>query len=150
MSIRYGLEIRAASNIEAQDLAELLGLAGHAVPPGDLDSRLEEMGRGKGAALVALQWGPPSGLVVLHWYQTLTAAQPTAQITMLFVAPDERRKGIGRMLLKAASQAARVAGCGTLEIMAAEPAAELYGFCRATGFTGTGTYLARTLRKRNP
>ena len=149
MSIRYGLEIRAATHIEAQDLAELLSLAGQAVSAADLGSRLADMGRGKGAALVALQWGPPSGLVVLHWYQTLTAAQPTAQITTLFVAPDERRKGIGRMLLKAASQAARVAGCGALQLVAAEPAAELLAFCHATGFTGTGSYFVRMLRKRN-
>lgn len=149
MNIRYGLEIRTALKVEANDLAELLNLTGHAISPADLTVRLEAMGRGKATALVALQWGPPSGLVVLHWYQTLTMAQPTAQITMLFVAPDERRKGIGRMLLKAASQAARVAGCGALEMVAEADGPELHGFCRATGLTATGTYFIRSLRKRN-
>lgn len=149
MNIRYGLEIRAALKVEANDLAELLSLAGHAMSAGDLAVRLEAMGRGRATALVALQWGPPCGLVILHWYQTLSAAEPIAQITMLFVAPDERRKGIGRMLLKAASQAARVAGCGALEMVAAADGTELHEFCRATGFTGTGTYFERALRKRN-
>jgi aminoglycoside 6'-N-acetyltransferase I len=149
LNIRYGLELRAATKVEATDLAELLGLAGQVISPIDLGSRLEDMGRGRGAALVALQWGPPCGLVVLHWYQTLTAAQPTAQITTLFVAPDERRKGIGRMLLKAASQAARVAGCGALEVIAAECGSGLYEFCHSTGFTETGTCFVRALRKQN-
>jgi aminoglycoside 6'-N-acetyltransferase I len=149
LNIRYGLELRAAAKVEAADLAELLGLAGQVISPGDLGSRLEDMGRGRGAALVALQWGPPCGLVVLHWYQTLAAAQPTAQITTLFVAPDERRKGIGRMLLKAASQAARVAGCGAIEVVAAECGSGLHEFCHSTGFTDTGTYFVRALRKQN-
>ena len=99
-------------------------------------------------ALVALKWGPPSGIVVLNWYPTLYSVRPVAQITTLLVSVDERRQGIGRLLVKAAAQAARSAGCGDLEIMAAPDAPSLHAFCRATGFADAGTRFARSLRKQ--
>ena len=100
-----------------------------------------------GAALIAVAWGPPSGLVVLHWYRTPFAARPTAQITTLLVGPDERRGGIGRLLVKAAAQAARVAGCGDLELLTPPDQPALREFCRATGFTEAGQSFVRALRK---
>jgi aminoglycoside 6'-N-acetyltransferase I len=100
--------------------------------------------------LLAAEWGPPSGIVVLHWYPTIDADQPTAQITTLLVGPEERRRGIGRLLVKAASQAARVAGCGALELLTAPDQPGLRDFCRATGFTEAGTCFVRPLRKSGP
>ena len=110
--------------------------------------RLDAIREEPGAALLAVEWGPPSGLVLLHWYRTLAADQPTAQIATLLVGPNERRRGIGRLLIKAAAQAARVAGCGTLELLAAPEEPTLLQFCRATGFTEAGPYFARPLRKK--
>lgn len=145
---RHGLEIRAATPIDAPGLAALLAAAGHAVAAPALAERLAAMREGAGAVLIAAQWGPPSGLVVLHWYATLEEPRPTAQITTLLVDAEERRRGIGRLLLKAAAQAARVAGCGSLELLAAPDAVSLRAFCRATGFDEAGTRLVRSLRKR--
>ncbi len=147
MTTRYGLEIRAATAAEAPGLSELLTASGHPIPARILAERIEALRDGPGTALVALEWGPPSGLVVLHWYRTLYAAQPTAQITTLLVGAHERRRGIGRLLVKAAAQAARVAGCGTLELSAATGRADLHDFCRATGFTEAGPRFTRALRK---
>ena len=100
-----------------------------------------------GTALLAAEWGPPSGLVVLHWYPTIDADQPTAQIVTLLVGPTERRRGIGRLLVKAASQAARVAGCGVLQLLVAPDQSDLQQFCQATGFAEAGTSFVRPLRK---
>ena len=110
--------------------------------------RLEAVRRGLGTALLAMEWGPPSGLVALHWHATLTARLPVAQISLLLVDAGARHRGIGRLLVKAASQAARVAGCGTLELMAPDGQADLHAFCRATGFTATGPCFVRPLRKK--
>jgi aminoglycoside 6'-N-acetyltransferase I len=96
--------------------------------------------------LVALEWGPPSGLVVLHWYRRLEEARPVAQITTLLVGAEERRRGIGRLLVKAAAQAARNAGCGLLEMAAGEDPS-LAAFCLATGFTVAAPRYLRPLRK---
>ena len=141
------MEIRAATGAEAPGLCDLLAAAGHAIPVRMLAERLDAIRQGAGTALVALEWGPPSGLVVLHWYRTLGAAQPTAQITTLLVGLEDRRRGIGRLLVKAAAQAARVAGCGDLELSGAA-APGLHEFCRATGFTEAGPRFVRALRKK--
>ena len=148
MNTRYGMEIRAATSAEAPGLCQLLDAAGHVIPAHILAERLDAIRQGGGAALVALEWGPPSGLIVLHWYRTLDASQPTAQITTLLVGPDERRRGIGRLLVKAAAQAARVAGCGALELSAAAAQPGLHAFCLATGFTEAGPRFVRALRKK--
>ena len=147
MKSRYGMEIRSATGTEAQGVAELLATAGLDIPTRVLADRLDAIGREHGAVLIAVEWGPPSGLVLVHWYSTLAADQPTARIASLFVGPDNRRRGIGRALLKAASQAARVAGCGTLELAAGADDPTMQGFCRATGFTEAGTRFVRALRK---
>lgn len=147
MTSRYGLEIRAATSGDAPGLSELLGGNGHAIPPRILAERLDTMRQEQGAVLIALEWGPPSGVVVLHWYRTLEAPQPIAQVTMLLVGVDERRRGVGRLLIKAGSQAARVAGCGALELLVPPEEPGLAAFCLATGFIEAGTRFSRALRK---
>lgn len=113
----------------------------------DLAERLAALRQGSGVALIAWQWGPPSGLVVMHRYSTLTSTNPVAQITMLLVGAEDRRRGIGRLLLKAAAHAARTGGCDELEITPPTDASSLQAFCRATGFAEAGPRLVRSLRK---
>jgi aminoglycoside 6'-N-acetyltransferase I len=113
-----------------------------------MTARLDALHQRQGVVLLALEWGPPSGMIVLHWYQTLSADQPTAQISALLVHPDRRRSGIGRLLVKAAGQAARAAGCGALELLAPSQTADLFDFCRASGFVETGPRFVRSLRRR--
>lgn len=148
MTSRYGLEIRAAAPIDAPGLVTLLAEAGYAIDTRELAERIIALREGAGTALIAVQWGPPSGLVVLHWYRTLEDPRPTAQITTLLVGMEDRRRGIGRLLLKAAAQAARTAGCGGLEVVAPADAASLHAFCRATGFSEAGPRFSRSLRKQ--
>ena len=147
MKSRHGLEIRAATAVDAPGLAELWGQAGVVIAPRVLADRLDALRQENGTVLVALEWGPPSGLVALHWHRVLEAPHPVAWITTLLVDPDTRRRGIGRLLVKAASQAARVAGCDTLELVVPAGNADLDGFCRATGFTKAGSRFRRPLRK---
>jgi len=146
--MRYGMEIRAATPADAPGLASLLAEAGQAVDARELADHLAALRQPSSTALVAVQWGPPSGLVVLHWYPTLFSARPVAQITSLLVSAEEQRRGIGRMLLKAAAQAARAAGCGDMELLAAPDAPSLDAFCRATGFAEAGPRFTRSLRKQ--
>ena len=145
---RFGLEIRAATAAEAPGIATLLAMAGHPADPRDLADRLTTLRDAPGATLVALRWGPPSGLLIMHWYPTLDDARPTAQVTTMLVNPEERRIGIGRLLLKAAAQAARSAGCSKLEMGVSADAPFLRAFCQATGFAEVGSRFVRPLRKQ--
>jgi len=148
MTSRHGLEIRAATAADAAGMASLLAAHGHPVTPTDLAERLAAFRGGNAAALLAVQWGPPSGLLVMGWSPTLAAARPVALVSTLLVAADDRRQGIGRLLIKAAAQAARVAGCGDMMIAAGANAPSLQEFCRATGFAETGAHFIRSLRKQ--
>lgn len=148
MTLRHGLEIRAAAATDAPGLAILLAEAGCQLDARALAGRLGALRQGAATALLALQWGPPSGIVLMHWYPTLEAPGPVAQITLLLVGREQRRLGIGRLLLKAAAQAARVAGCGRMDIATAAEAPGLREFCRATGFTEAGPRFMRPLRRQ--
>ena len=148
MASRYGLEVRAVTASDAPGLGELLTSAGLAVAPRVVAERLEAMRHEPGAILLALEWGPPSGVVVISWGRSLLADTPTARITTLLVGPDARRRGVGRLLLKAASQAARAAGCSALRLEASSDQADMAGFCLATGFSKAGGVFERGLRKR--
>jgi aminoglycoside 6'-N-acetyltransferase I len=93
LASRYGLQIRAASGADAPGIAELMEAAGHPVDVATIGTRLEAFRQEAGVALLALEWGPPSGLIVLNWYRTLSADLAVAQISTLLVAPDDRRRG---------------------------------------------------------
>ncbi len=148
MASRYGLQIRAAVPADAVGLASLMEACGCRVDAATLAARLSAFAETAGAALLAVEWGPPSGAAVVTWSRTLDADLPVATINLLLVGPEERRRGIGRLLLKAASQAARAAGCGTLVIGVPGEATTLHAFCDATGFEATGACYARALRRK--
>ena len=148
MTARSGFEVRAATQADASALATLLATAGPAVDVRELANRLVALQHSGGTVLVALRWGPLSGLVVLHRCQTLQEARPTALISTLLVRVEDRRRGLGRLLIKAAAQVARSSGCGQLEILISQEAASLQDFCRTTGFAEVGQRFVRSLRKQ--
>lgn len=123
--------------------------SGLKVSPGALATRLEAVLQAPGAVLIALEWGPPSGLVAAQWHPSLETDRPLAKVTTLLVSPDKRRRGIGRLLLKAVARAARLASCETLQLCANQNQAHLRQFCSANGFDDGPTCYTRPLRKRS-
>lgn len=146
-SSRHGLEIRAAAASDAPFLAALLAAGGLPTTATALAERLEAIRRDGGACLIATDWGPPSGVIALHWMQPLDAPR-TAVASLLLVEPAAQRRGVGRLLLKAGSQAARAAGCDLLQLGVPPDAPELAAFCRETGFSEAGVGWSRPLRRR--
>ncbi|SUE43525.1 GNAT family N-acetyltransferase [Roseomonas gilardii] len=146
---RYGVEIRSALPADAADLAILLQGDGPSIPSSRMSERLERLLRDSASAvLVAADYGPLAGVIALHWYSTLWESRPVARISALHVAEADRRRGIGRLLLKAGAQAARQAGCERLEAMPPARAGDGLAFLRVNGFAEEGPVLSRGLRKR--
>lgn len=148
MASRYGLAIRACTPTDAAALAALLAKAGRSIGEVALAQRLAAVRQAGGTTLLALEWGPPSGAIGLTWFPTLAADHPVALITLLLVDPDDRRRGIGRLLLKSAAQAARSAGCGSLHLPSSPGDTTIAAFAAATGFDEDGPAFTRSLRKR--
>ncbi len=126
-----------------------MGAVGHPASTAAMAKRLAAIRDGGcGSVLLAVEWGPPSGMLAWHWYATPGTDMPFAQIDWLAVAPDERRRGIARSLLKSASQAARVAGCGSMSLFVpSQGDGTLQAFCSASGFEPDGGRFTRSLRK---
>lgn len=149
MGQRYGLEIRAASGADAPGLAALLAEMGAGpVPPQLLAGRIEAVGRAGGTVLLALEWGPPSGVVALQIVTDLAATHPAGILVSFGVSPEARRRGIGRLLVKAAARSARLAGCDRLVLPVAGLPPEVTAFGAATGFAPEdGIWIRPLLRK---
>lgn len=121
------------------------------MPPRDAAERLDTLRHDPGSAvLVASRYGPVIGVVALHWHGVLQQAHPVARITALVVDEAERRRGIGRMLVKAGAQAARVAGCDMVDLATAPEQEEVQAFWRAIGFAQSALGFSRALRKTPP
>ncbi len=119
--------------------------------PRDAAERLDALRHDPGSAvLVAADYGPVIGLVALHWCGVLQQARPVARITALVVDEAERRHGIGRLLVKAGAQAARVAGCDVLHLATASDQEATRAFWRAIGFAQSALGFSRALRKKPP
>ena len=147
--LRYGVEVRSAQAADAAEVARLLSACGVAVAAPAMADRLEAIRtHGQAACLVSTGYDGLSGLVALCWAPVLHQPRPVACVTAFVVAPDERRRGIGRMLVKAASQAARAAGCDLIELAAPPGETAVAAFCRTTGFLPQGEVYSRSLRKR--
>ena len=146
---RYGVAVRAAQTGDAADLTRLLAQAGAGPDAGAVAARLEALRQhAQGAVLVATGYGGLSGLVAITWAPSLRYDRPAARMLALVVDADERRAGIGRMLVKSASQAARSAGCEVLEASIGDAGAAAVGFCQAAGFVAAGAWFTRPLRRR--
>jgi GNAT superfamily N-acetyltransferase len=145
----YGVEIRAAAPADAADLALLLSQLGYPMSARAAALRLEALARAPDSALmVAVGHAPVIGLVALHWCAMLQHDKPVARITTLVVDDRERGRGIGRMLVKSASQIARMAGCDVLELTTGLQREAAHAFCRSIGFTASSLRFSRSLRRR--
>ncbi len=148
MPNRYGLSIRAADGGDVDGLLDLMAAVEFRIARVRLAARLAAVLGQPGVVLIAEEWGPPSGVIVVHWHAALASDLKVGWISTLLVDPARRRSGVARLLLKTASQAARTAGCGELGLSAPPAADGLRAFGLATGFVQTAETLVRPLRKR--
>ncbi|MEA2310207.1 MAG: hypothetical protein QOE28_175 [Solirubrobacteraceae bacterium] len=81
---------------------------------------------------VAESGGGVVGMVTLCVFPTLTG--PKAYLDHLVVAPDWRRRGIGRALMRHAIERARAAGASRIDLTAGETKEAAHALYRSLGF----------------
>ncbi|KKC26611.1 GNAT family N-acetyltransferase [Sphingomonas sp. SRS2] len=117
------LTIRKAKAGDAADIAALAKL--------DAAATTRAM-RGGVSAIVADRGGI-IGCITSHKVPTL-AGEAIGRITMIVVAQDERRQGIGTALVEAARAALEKDGCTLIEAMSDIEVRNFHGFYRTLGF----------------
>ena len=130
--------IREASRRDAAALARLLG-----IPAAGLGDRLAAALRADEPPLLADQ----DGLVGVAAWTTIPNLHegPRGRITLLLVAEDHRRQGVGTRLLAEAEQRLRDAGIETVELAIEIDFDAPTGFLRRTGYARSSNGYGKTI-----
>jgi ribosomal protein S18 acetylase RimI-like enzyme len=102
-----------------------------------LRDRLE---RGESVVFVAVLGGTGVGFVQLYPTFTSIGARRAWILNDLYVAPDARRRGVGRALMEAARQLAEETGAAWLELATAKDNARAQALYRNCGYTRDDGY----------
>lgn len=134
------LEIREARPADAEPLAALLAQAGAETEPAALARRLAALRKAGEPPLVAEEGGEILGCLAFHLIPRLEADAPLGRIAFLFVAPAERRRGLGRALVEEAEARLADLGCTRIEVPAEIELGAAPDFLRRLGW-GRAHYL---------
>lgn len=138
------LVIREARPKDAEAIAFLIGTLGYDMAAADIRRRLVRLRKKDEPALVA-----DRGVVVgcLSWHVTpvLHRPRPVGRITMMVVAEDARREGVGAALVEAAEARLRKQGCGLVEVTSNMKRMRAHDFYEGIGFERTSFRFAKTL-----
>ena len=88
-----------------------------------------------GEITVLLAGDPPEGIAVLRFRPSLWAYPLDAYLEELYVAPEQRGRGLGRALLEATMETAREAGAGHIDLGTSEGDTAALGLYESAGFT---------------
>lgn len=140
------IEIRPAYVSDAANVQILIAILGYKVPLDVLARHLDGLASGANdRVLLASENEKELGLIAIHWTLMLHMIAPVARITALVVAEEARGRGIGRMLVDRAAEAALLAGCEVLELTSSLRRSDAHAFYKALGFEASSTSFRRSL-----
>ena len=128
---RRVLKIREGRPADAEGIARLVG----ADEPSDVRSRLVALRNAGEPPLVAEEGGEILGCLAFHLMPLLHQTAPLGRITLLIVAEEARRRGIGRALVEEAEARLSESGCTRFEALAEIELAAAPDFYRRLGWT---------------
>jgi len=139
------LTIRDAQAGDAPAVAGLLGQLGYPTEPSAVERRLERLQVVGDRVVVAEVEGKVVGLAHLQVTPALERERPAAKIGALVVDDAHRGRGIGRALVQAIEDEARLRGCELLFLTTAERRDAAHAFYERLGLKHTGRRYGRTL-----
>jgi len=139
------LTIRDAQAGDAPAVAGLLGQLGYPTEPSAVERRLERLQVVGDRVVVAEVEGKVVGLAHLQVTPALERERPAAKIGALVVDDTHRGRGIGRALVQAIEDEARLRGCELLFLTTAERRDAAHAFYERLGLEHTGRRYGRTL-----
>jgi ribosomal protein S18 acetylase RimI-like enzyme len=136
------LAVRPARPADAAAIAALIAGLGFEAGADEIAERLP--GMKKEPPLVAEQ-GAVVGILAWHVTPVLHRPRPVGRITMMAVAEEQRRHGVGRALVEAACERLRAAGCGLVEVTSNIDLSGAHAFYRKLGFERTSYRFGKAL-----
>jgi (aminoalkyl)phosphonate N-acetyltransferase len=139
------LTIRDARGEDAAAIAELLGQLGYPADAHAVESRLQRLRIVGDRVMVADVEGTVAGLAHLQVGPTIEYERPVAKLAALVVDTTHRRQGVGRALVHAIVDEARLRGCELVFLTTSERRDDAHEFYEHIGFEHTGRRYARAL-----
>jgi ribosomal protein S18 acetylase RimI-like enzyme len=141
------LAIREAKAGDAEAIAHLIGELGFDVSKADVSKRLRALARGGEPVLVA-ERGGVIGCLTWHVTPVIHRPTPVGRVTMLVVAEDARREGVGEALVAEAEARTAARGCGLIEVTSNIELGGGHEFYRRIGFERTSYRFVKRLAPR--
>ena len=137
--------VREAKPGDAAALVRLMRLLEHDVDEKAVRKRISALTKDKLPPLVATLDKKVIGLCGLHRMVTIHRDKPVGRVTIIVVAEDCRREGIGKLLLEAAEEHLRRRGCGLIEATSNDRLTAAHGFYRHMAYERTSIRFAKRL-----
>jgi GNAT superfamily N-acetyltransferase len=137
--------IRDARSEDAADVARLLGQLGYPTTGDAVEARLDRLAVVGDRVLVADVDGRAVGLGHLQVSPGIERDRPVGKIGALVVDEAHRGHGIGRGLVRALEDEARLRGCELLYLTTAERRDDAHAFYERLGLEQTGRRYGRML-----
>jgi GNAT superfamily N-acetyltransferase len=138
-------KIRDATPADSKVIAQLIKYLGHPIEQASVRKNVAKLGKLRETPLVAVEGKAVVGLIGIHKTVTVHRPAPVGRITILVVAEEAQDKGIGRMLVEAAEQALRKAGCKIVEVTSNDRRTAAHAFYRHLGYERTSLRFMKEL-----
>lgn len=138
-------KIREAKASDAKVLAKLIKYLGHEIDEKGVRKNLSKLARTGESPLVATLDKQVVGLVGMHRMVAVHRPSPVGRINVLVVAENAQDRGIGRILVNAAEQWCRKAGCKILEVTSNDRRTAAHAFYRHLGYERTSIRFMKKL-----
>jgi N-acetylglutamate synthase-like GNAT family acetyltransferase len=138
-------QIRDARPADAERIAQLIRCLGHQIDGKSVRRNLTALKKSGETPLVATLDKTVVGLCGIGKRIAISRRAPLGRLTTLVVAEEAQGQGIGRMLVEAAEQWMRKAGCELIEVTSNDRRTQAHAFYRHMGYERTSLRFAKAL-----